>query len=64
MITKVWLKSQPNKRIDYPDCFPLMNEVKRINGAKMIDTVRILNLECRIQASYKSEAVSRIEFRP
>jgi len=58
MITNIWLKSQPNKKIAYPDCWPKMNW----NG--VIQGVFINDIEGMTQGSYSIEIISRIEFRP
>lgn len=62
MITNVWLKSQPNKKISYPNCFiniEFWNAFVRIlNSTNMIDN------EYAIEATYSLGIISRIEFRP
>lgn len=62
MITNIWLKSQPNKKISYPDCFPVINY--RILSFIVLGCY-IKNSETQGQdASYSIELIQRIEFRP
>jgi len=62
MITNVWLKSQPGKKIRYPDCFPEINY--RILSYTVLGFF-IKNAVTKSQeASYSIELISRIEFRP
>jgi hypothetical protein len=56
MITNIWLKSQPNKKISYPDCYP--------SFFIRAGFVEIWNPEEDKNAEYLLEQVSRIEFRP
>lgn len=61
MITNIWLKSQPNKKISYPDCYPyLFASVKSFGIYKgPIDVTA-----GRREAEYLITNISRIEFRP
>lgn len=58
MITNIWLKSQPNKKISFPDCWPQMN----YNG--VIQGIFIKDNEGTIEGSYSVEIIARVEFRP
>ena len=59
MITNIWLKSQPNKKISYPDCYIWMH-IKTFEP-----WIDILNKDnTKTLAFYKSDVVSRVEFRP
>ena len=58
MITNIWLKSQPKKKIAYPDCYPFINAR---NG--IILGIFIANKE-GTQGSYSIEIISRLEFKP
>lgn len=55
MITNIWLKSQPKKKISYPNCYPLITETG----------ILFLNIEKdrRPDAEYSFSSISRIEFR-
>jgi len=55
MITKVYLKSQSKKSIDYPDCYPILSFYHIV--------VRNDNIG-KNEASYLLKQISRIEFRP
>lgn len=61
MITNIWLKSQPNKKISYPDCYPSLN-VGPWNGTVL--GVFIKEPKGENQGSYSIEIIARIEFRP
>lgn len=58
MITNIWLKSQPNKKISYPDCYP--------DFLMKLETKQIVILAARdmIDAYYDLTKISRVEFRP
>lgn len=58
MITNVYLKSQPNKVIRYPDCYPDL--------LMKLETKQVVILAERdmIEAYYNIEQISRIEFKP
>jgi hypothetical protein len=62
MITNIYLKSQPKKKISYPDCYFLFG----IRGTENdpVTKVQILRLDWSIVAEYSTESISRIEFRP
>lgn len=58
MITNIWLKSQPKKKLSYPNTFPIF-----------IKTMRTWHIREDIEAensvaAFTIESVSRIEFRP
>jgi hypothetical protein len=55
MITHIWLKSQPNKKLSYPDCLPIIKS----------DVIWISNpKDIRLQANFLIDSISRVEFRP
>lgn len=56
MITNIWLKSQPNKKISYPDCLPIVYK----HGTE----IHIRDIEGADIAVYVGISVSRVEFRP
>lgn len=56
MITHIWLKSQPNKKISYPDCSP--DIIWRQN------IVYIADKQDNILGNYILQTVARVEFRP
>lgn len=58
MITNIWLKSQPNKKIPYPDCFPVIH-----NGSKSVHIHDSTNTASKV-CIYSYDAISRMEFRP
>ena len=58
MITYIWLKSQPKKKISYPDCF-----AEFIRSTRTWHIREDKQLEGSI-ATYTIESISRIEFRP
>ena len=58
MITHIWLKSQPKKKISYPDCYVIFND-----SYNVLQGIFIKNNK-GTQASYSIELISRIEFRP
>lgn len=57
MITNIWLKSQPNKRISYPDCYPVITN----DGLKIINGKSITKFE---ESEYFLPRITRVEFRP
>lgn len=59
MKTTVWLKSQPKKKLEYPDCYPLFNDKYAV-----LQGIFVKDNTGRNQASYSIELISRIEFRP
>lgn len=57
MITNIWLKSQPNKKHSYPNCFPVVfiaSKSVHIKDAESTDT----------QTMYTMDSIARMEFRP
>jgi hypothetical protein len=60
MITNVWLKSQPGKKIRYPDC--IIETPVSCNNIYIINVTK--SIEGAIEASYLMREISRIEFRP
>lgn len=63
MITNIWLKSQPKKKISYPDCYPsifVLKDIKKVFITKINDKNETISTE----ADYLLESVSRVEFRP
>ena len=56
MITNIWLKSQPNKKHSYPDCWPSFSWASK--------SVHIKNANADTQSIYVIESISRIEFKP
>jgi len=63
MKTNIWLKSQPNKKIQYPDCYPCMFE--DINGVLDTIEIHIFNTTKRMNdAMFNIKAIARVEFRP
>ena len=58
MITNIWLKQQPKKKLSFPDCWSQINH----NG--VLQGIYIKDNEGAIVASYTIEIVARIEFRP
>jgi hypothetical protein len=59
MITNIWLKSQPKKKLSYPDCLPKIYTGAGYNRVIVINPASIKN-----EAAYDLNTVSRIEFRP
>lgn len=55
MITNIWLKSQPTKKISYPDCFPMYQGIS-------FDIINYNNR--KIEAYLTIASIKRIEFRP
>lgn len=64
MITNVWLKSQPNKKIAYPGCFPLLNQTDLGNQIQRVRLVKDDLYSEQVEALYLISEISRIEFRP
>jgi membrane-bound lytic murein transglycosylase MltF len=62
MITNIYLKSQPKKKISYPDCYILFGA--RGKNEDLIENVMVLKLDWTIEAEYSINLISRIEFRP
>lgn len=56
MKTTIWLKSQPNKKIEYPDCLPTIYNAN--------ETCWMTRIDDAILASYEVNSISRIEYRP
>jgi hypothetical protein len=56
MITNIWLKSQPNKKISYPECLPIVYK----NGVE----IHIRDNNGANVAIHLGIAVARVEFRP
>lgn len=59
MKTTIWLKEQPKKKIDYPDCFPLLS-----HRGKLLSIINSIKYAVRAEANYVSGELSRLEFRP
>ena len=56
MITHIGLKSQPKKKLSYPDCYPFFSSEK---------TLYIWDIKKKDEiAQYSIEVISRLEFRP
>ena len=58
MITNIWLKIQPNKKLSYPDCYPniLIND---------LPDCCIINAKTKkFEATYTVNKIARVEFRP
>ena len=68
MITNIWLKSQPKKKICYPDCFPVTNfyDTKSTDfvGGNYLSNVTIYNSLGYRQSVWLLKKISRVEFRP
>lgn len=62
MITNIWLKSQPNKKISYPDCYPYFSLF--MPDIKEIKIVNKDNTSGNGYATYHMDGLSRVEFRP
>lgn len=56
MITNIWLKSQPNKKISYPECLPIVYKEGK--------TIIVRDNTGADVASYLGNTISRVEFRP
>lgn len=63
MITNIWLKSQPNKKIAYPDCFPNIYPSGAFVNIQIRDKYDV-TCSNELIAEYNAEALVRIEFRP
>lgn len=63
MTTNIWLKSQPNKQISYPDCFPMFARRNLELKPFEVDMV-FIGKSGQSPAEYMLIAVERIEFRP
>lgn len=61
MITNIWLKSQPNKKISYPDCYP---ELFLPRPNVHMDRVILTDVKDNTHGEYKLDSITRIEFRP
>jgi hypothetical protein len=61
MITNIWLKSQPNKKISYPDCLP---KFYFASLSIHIFDISSKNNENKPTAIFDWNAISRVEFRP
>lgn len=58
MITNIWLKSQPNKKISYPNCYPDFSTIQELT----ID-IRDFDKFTR-EFSVAVKALVRVEYRP
>jgi hypothetical protein len=56
MITNIWLKSQPEKKHSYPNCYPVFYLASK--------SVHIKDDKSITQSTYLIESINRIEFRP
>lgn len=56
MITNLWLKSQPNKKHSYPNCYMIFYWASK--------SVHIKDDKAVTQSIYIIESISRIEFKP
>lgn len=61
MITKIWLKSQPNKCLEYPECYPIFG--RNIEDKEPVTIVYMGKIGCNA-AEYLLSNIVRIEFRP
>lgn len=64
MIVNVWLKSQPNKKVPYPDCYHLIEPNQE--GISDLKTNKVIILDKKdsyVVAEYAMEAIQRVEFR-
>lgn len=61
MITNIWLKAQPKKKLPFLDCYPLFN----VKGPKTReDYLFIKDDKEQIHATFLIDQISRLEFRP
>ncbi len=56
MITHIWLKSQPKKKISYPEMSPDIIKIQNV--------IYLVDDKENVQSQYVYTEVSRIEFRP
>ena len=58
MKTTIWLRSQPKKKIEYPDCFPHINW-------QLIEAILFISDKDYIpKANHCIKNIARVEFRP
>ena len=60
MITRIYLKENPKERIDYPNCYPILNIVQNSQDWLIIQDYKT-NLS---NAHYILDIISRVEFKP